>query len=1288
MSIPADNLNSPVPALPPAIMPSPPPDIEVASELEVGHLNEHSVAVIPANADNRPAGIFSRAWGGVSWVAKGVAKGTWQAVRHPIETYHSVKQTVAPVTARLVTIKNIAKIAIRPMLRTPPPLENVPKDNDIITACAESKEKARALVGTIPQDSRIALEETLLTPPIVAPKPQSPESIDAHTKLVDKERQQREKLIYNTIHFATVTVFDQKIFGNDPESTLEFYKQFANKKTLAELEENDKEAKAIQKKRHENTLKNLSPEELESAEAELSERAKKLITPRLAAYYKEVAMDLDPNKPIDPIKAYYCHIADKSTFYYCLAKVLVPIIKWFVTLVLRPNSKVDSGINHAKNELFKHFQNKDVVKQEILDLFNEAGNYFETAYKYCEEYRDIKANSQHPIRLAHPEYADRDLPTHLKVRLEEALEARTQLLAAQTKEHTDLKGSDYLNHKFNLFLEKLVNIKSGVPFIGGILDFILRRVLKPVIKGLNIVPRSLSNTFSGEGLNLTLTYNIKKILVDRLKELKNQLNQPETALLEGEEINTTFAEDTLFKTQEAVFQRFVKNLLQYLPLASVNTTNELKTALAQKPTAPSTFIGHALRSLEGFTGKEESFFDLALEKTLTDVMLSLGAGLIQNSSKGDSTLSAWTQILETANDTFDSSKDSDKRKEADILAINSELTSALSDLTQTALNKKLAELPQVTAERENFKKATQLINNATLHITHYSSSLKKIHDQITEQTTTKQVRDIEKSSFHLILSLKEYLEKLESALSNALKCPGDSKTDGVRNNLLVGRDRDLLKIKVKEVCAQIDTIRTQYLEIKETITTLKVHESLSQTIEDLHLTNSQDNTTTILQGANKSKFDHYINRLQENLSRISIAQQETELKPHIEEQQEHIQNIHKTNQEIIARDAQTEIFKKISTDITNVKNRNNLLSKRPRGDALDALKNKLTSQQNRNLNKNPSSIPFSKLTIKKQFESLIRPSDESGLKDLTERILYLNTTFNQFKQDLASYTDLLPNEYDPPKDSIKLVAEHIDALLKLQTTDTGPKKLAQLTADVQAYLNQHKRSFDDAIDKLSEALNQFSIQDRTDRNKIENALSTIERERLKTLPSQLLLEDSSIGPAGETKSYTELMNTLQACIIANRNNDPKEVDDQLVRLEALRASEQEFNANMIRVIHRYKKNQQEKLKDNLSQLQLLLNTWIHADWQHITEVNTRFNQAIRNINDIKEAFPVPKLPSWIEEAKPLLDRVTPPIRSEMQKRINNLTGHLSDMLLENNRMLLEQILMRGPLNIIAKKLTP
>ncbi|MDR3623575.1 MAG: hypothetical protein P4L16_00335 [Chlamydiales bacterium] len=1213
-------------------------------------------------SDSASEGLFKR-----------VSRVFWSAVQSTKNAIHTIHSHLEAETL----------LETEGHLPSSKPLEPL-KDDAIMNACTVSKEKILKLTNGIPPAIRSNLEAASIHE-MNPEEPTSPRSIEAHKKLVKQEYSQRKKLVHNLIHFTTISVFNQKIFGCKTSNPLEFYKKLTSKMTSVEIEENDKEALSIQKAR--DALKDLPPNELNSSEINkkiltLDKRAEKIIGPCLKAYYEELIAH--PEIPINPMKAYYCYIADESTAYYYLARIFMPIIKWFITLILHPEANANSGINHAKNTLFEYFQAKQSVRNDIFGLFNEASDYFDAMLKYHVEYNDIQ-DTMHPLRVQHPKYATGSLKDHLATRLKKDLKEKTKILAKDAKERTDLKGSDYLNHKFNLFIQKLINIKSGIPLIGGVLDRILKMILGLIIQDLNIIPSALNKTFSHHGLNLTLTYNIKKMLVDKLKALEEKLTAPDTLLPQPQKNDTTFVQDPLFENEKIILQMFTKNLLNYLPLIPV-TSDTLHKTLTERLIIPFTRTGAtfdvAVRKIApafvgllkkmGATeyakmvkeGSKELDIDCKVEEALTDIMLSVGESLVNPCLMGDSSLNAWTQTLERINEVFDLS-DSNQRTDDDLHEINRQLSVTLDSLTKIALKKKFTELPPIAKRRERVRKVNQLIHNAKIHTSLYSSALKNIHDQISTETANRQIDNVEENSFRLIISLNAYLEKLRQSLDDILKCKRNNRAGNTRDYLLVGKDREQLKIKVQEILKQIDLIRKEYKNLKSTIAITKVHGALKSAIPaNLNLADdSPNNTATILQRYSKFDFEQSTNRLQTNLLGL-FETQRSNLQPCIKAQEDIVQNIDQINKEMILRDAQSAFFKELLIDIKNVKDRNYLLLQRPRRAILSTLKEKLTS-------------------MKKQFEELAKPSPV--LTTPSERIQNLSSLFNEIQRDLVAYTDLIKEENKPPKDSLKLIFSHITALLELQQPNTILQNEAKLLSNIHAYQKNHSSSFINATNKLSKAFDVFSIEDRRDCNELANMLPAISRNLAK-LPSQSLLKEPSIIQAETTASYTKLINALEACTIGNEQNNPAEVNTQIEHLKMLLEDEKQFNTDRMELIRANKLQQQKQLKENLSQMTSLTGKWIEDDWQYIEKINTLLDKSTHEINHVKDQFPVAQLASWSGPTNNLSTQIgmTASISIEVQQRVVALIDNLTNMLLENNRTFFEQIFMRGVLSRIAK----
>lgn len=588
----------------------------------------------------------------------------------------------------------------------------------------------------------------------------------------------------------------------------------------------------------------------------------------------------------DPKQAY---IQSLSKLRYVLAKILLPLISWFLKLVIQPPPEVSGGLDHMKEVAKTYFQDPENTRQEIEALFKNSSTYFYKLRKLHETFLDIKKNPQHvDFGLTIEQFLDK----HLKDDVDE----------------------NSLYKKFNSWLSELFHVKSGIPVVGGIIDKILNAILKRTVTYLDPIRTTLNSQLGPQGVNPTFTYNLTDLVISKIKELHTQLLQsqtlPQSPIAKGTRVSEPTAAAKLGEQERAIFKEFFDNFLAYLPLEDI-TENTLAEALKQQ----------ALQ--EGRGSYIHQYVAKQLRATLEEMFLELGGLVVQHTSNTETKLNLYVDILNVTNTLF-APTPSIVRTTDDCTAILQEAKDDLAKLLKTALEFKLQRLPSETAMRGVGEKTALILQNHHDNVEKFTMTVEKIRGRIARASSQKDLNEIEKMGHTLLFSVKNHLTECTFDLEDALNFKDlDQET------------KDNVKKTISHEIAHLHHILEEEAALQSTVAHLRSQGPILSHIETLFPDkDSENDLETVLPKRSAQSLLHDLEALpKEHLSELQLSS--------IQRANNHIDAIEKENDKLKNKGDIEHLLNQTLTHLNHAVMLNKCILSRPKEDQILYLQQEL-----------------------------------------------------------------------------------------------------------------------------------------------------------------------------------------------------------------------------------------------------------------------------------------------------------------------------------------------------------
>lgn len=586
----------------------------------------------------------------------------------------------------------------------------IPKDAELLEAIGEFRAKVdEKLKGitSLPQPTAPLLS---CATPLPVPQVDSP----AILQLRRIEELKRNELVDHVINYSTITFFDQKIFGSEQTSSIDFYRLLVSSH--------------------------------------------------------------------DPLQAYYDHLYTQSKFFFLLAKILIPLFRWFISVFLSPADHIMGGVNNIQKLIHEYFRDPENSRKEMRELFKSGKDYFYKLIALNESFVAIKKDPLHP---EHALTLDEYIEKHLR-----------EDLVSQGR------SPDFLCEKFNEKAIEFLNPQSGLPIIGGIVDGILRLILRPIINRLDPVHTLLESSLGQEGSDATFTYNLTALLIKKLKELHQKVkdNQQEQIrpLKDGERVLPTPAyQGVLSDEEKGLFREFLHNLLEYIPLEGL-TEHEIENQLSQEE------VGAIRRLIHKATHFISDKAEKGVTDTLEDLFLELCGMLTGVACDQEQKLQTWVDLLDLSSGFFTAPVVTYTTR--DCMAIKEEAQNTVKELLNTALEFHFRDNPSKLEQKDIERRAERLVQNIHGHTEAFIEQMGALHDEINQAYDVNGVENLYSIKDYLLISLKSYLSNCRINLEDTLEFEG-----------LSIETRGNIKRVIRNVIAQLDLILNEHTRLEEAI---------------------------------------------------------------------------------------------------------------------------------------------------------------------------------------------------------------------------------------------------------------------------------------------------------------------------------------------------------------------------------------------------------------------------------------------------------------------------------------
>lgn len=502
------------------------------------------------------------------------------------------------------------------------------------------------------------------------------------------------------------------------------------------------------------------------------------------------------------LNAYYELLWQQSAFYYSMASVLIPISSWFIGLFINPPEGVDGGITHAKKVLTNYFNDHENSRTELKELIKTSKTYFYKLYTMYESFISIKKDSSNPEHnLTLEEYLNKKLK-------EDIIE--------------NDRSPDVLCKKFNKVLVELFIPRTGVPFVGGFIDSVLKQILSLVIDSMDPINKLLSSSFAQSQANTTFTYKVTSLIEETVKKLHEELIASQSLKKTSnaapkEEIAISEEERTLVKD-------FVANLLKFLPLEG-STENQVEESIKDS----SSFINKPLDRLQEITIRSKAKSEI--KNTLQNFGVDLFEMFISPRSNQEQNLKMWVQILKIADDFF--SQPAVPRTTSDCILIKQQTKNAFKDLLNTALESHFRNSlidVRKTLSQNILQNLHADINDFGLRM----HDMKKLLDKAIEVKNISLVIELKNE---MLIQIKNFFTKCQLSLEETLS--SDQITLYTKNTV---------KSVLTCLSQKIHELLEKHSQIEVIIDQLKLNSPLQNAILNLFPNGSEDQnqTSTIL----------------------------------------------------------------------------------------------------------------------------------------------------------------------------------------------------------------------------------------------------------------------------------------------------------------------------------------------------------------------------------------------------------------------------------------------------------
>lgn len=732
----------------------------------------------------------------------------------------------------------------------------------------------------------------------------------------------------------------------------------------------------------------------------------------------------------DPTKAYYTHLYMRSKVAYVLAKVCIPIIKWFVGLILKPKGN-EGGLPALLNKVKVFFSNKANVQMFLINEMSNATKYFDLLHTIHHNY----------CTLIHPPYGSstpvttQSLEDYVKETLNETL-----------YEERICKG---VNNR----LIKELTIKTGGL---GIVDAIANRIFKSVISKMNPTQMVINSMMSSAGnIDTTFSHNIFLIIKEMLDNATKQIednSQKETTLPAGTRISSPRLADDLFtENDKRCLKEFVAVFFKYLPLEGTTRYSLHENMLTGGLLTP------------------------ALVTTAGEALIDVTAKIVHQFSKPADNLNLRLKVLRPLKNLFiirpPLNLDTYARTRKDTFdSLKKLVTTALEDTFKTEY---FARTNEETHEKINFS-----IRNLKDNIQSQADKIAEINTTLSAEITRCSLEDTERNNIIYLAQLRKTANILQ-----------DDVIDLLDYKKLDSKAKNIIKIQMEQVIISLENLIQLQEDIQKKINLLNTtHSPLYKEISSLlpqdpvddgradfpeRVVRSKMHPNNILLGKTKDAMVEIFSSIEQKIQALPPEQQF--LLTNLSESKEKATEINSLNKDFFTR---LEIKVSLSSLISNLKNANALnqaILSRPETADLEAIYTKIYAIKNgfhdveRNRDINQITPLLSQ--IKADCQDL---SDLFG-KTNQEDLLAIKVIFDNLQLRVGDLETIHKIASENP---IRAIKEYFARNRNLNTIDQQITSSHQLLRALPAHNTADQRAFTETITRThSEAIQKLNIED-------------------------------------------------------------------------------------------------------------------------------------------------------------------------------------------------------------------
>jgi hypothetical protein len=503
---------------------------------------------------------------------------------------------------------------------------------------------------------------------------------------------------------------------------------------------------------------------------------------------------IDGDSSLNHYNQFICSESPNAAFYAqygfwagLLARILLPIIQWIVSLVFSTRSDQITGVWAIKERLTDYLQNPANIRRETGTILQNISEYFQKLHVIYTDFGRGLGGTQ-------------PLGQYIRNRLDEDLEI------SETPRHQ-------LYRDLNNWIVNLIEIKTGTPIIGCLLDDLISSFLAPILNRMRLVESAFETSLGTPSTpNPAFVYNLQKLVLGQIRELNEKLKN-----LDNDLTVSSQAEDdperhlSLSNEEKERIQRLYQRLIRILPYQG-KAEEEIADVLAAEQN-PSTNKSVYERVEGRFVNWQEEISE-SLEGPLNDLF----ALLYGEFSKQDSRLKLWTKTLSAANDLF-SVENQQAYTPEDLDQISTELKRELMAFTDNLLDRQF---------KTEARKKTRDERYATV-VDGFTTAREQISTQLTRlRTTQAELMQISPSSQPdqanaLLHQMHRDLRELFSISYNRLvHCKDQPHLSDAAKNVFAAQTQEL-RLQMVEMLTTFDTIKAQ---VTSTIATTPLHRSL------------------------------------------------------------------------------------------------------------------------------------------------------------------------------------------------------------------------------------------------------------------------------------------------------------------------------------------------------------------------------------------------------------------------------------------------------------------------------